>query len=125
MPVQKINGFGGPGARSDGALKKIDEEEATFLEVSQDFFVGLPCRGNGESGEEIAGEAGERSLGRVEKFGISLGGRSGEQQSLDMDGAKTRGPFKALQAAGDVLGRGELPATIARQKCGNSHTQKW
>jgi len=31
----------------------------------------------------------------------------------------------SLQAARDVLGGSELAAAIARQKCGNSHTQKW
>jgi hypothetical protein len=115
MPVQQIDGFSGPGARCYGALKKISEEEAAFLEVGEDFFVGLPCRGDGESGEEIAGKTREPSLGRVEKFGIRLGGGSCEQQSLDMNGAETRGPFKALQAASDVLGGGELAATVAGQ----------
>jgi len=125
MSVQQIHGFGRSDTPRDRALEKIDEEEATLLEVGKDFFAGLPCRGDEESREKITGKAGEQSLGRVEKLGISLGGRSGEQQSLDMNGAKTRGPFEALQAACNVLGRDELAAAIARQKCGNGHIQKW
>jgi len=123
--IQQIDGFGGLGARCYGTLEKIGEEQAAFLEVGKGFFVGLPCRGDGESGEEIAGEAGEWRLGRVEKFGISIRGRSGEQEGLDVNGAETRGPFEALEAAGDVVGRGKLAAAIARQKCGNGHRQKW
>jgi hypothetical protein len=114
VTVQQIDGFGGPGARRYGTLKKIGEEDATLLEVGQDFFVGLPSRGDRQSGEEIAGEACERILGRVEKLGVSIRGRRGEQKRLDVNGAETGGPFEALQAARDVLGRGKLAAAIAR-----------
>ena len=125
MPVQEIDGFCGPGARCYGTLQKIGEEQATFLEVGKDFLVGLPCRGDGEGREKIAGKAGERSLGRVEKLGVSVRGRIHEEKSMDVDRAETSGPFEALESAGDVLGRGELAAAIARQKCGDSHIQKW
>jgi hypothetical protein len=125
MPVYEIDDFWGFGTWRYRTLEKIREEEAAFLEVGQDFLVGLPCRGDAKSGEEIAGEAGERSLRGVEKLGISIRSGCGEQQSLNVDGTETRGPFQALQAAGDVLGRGELAAAVARQKCGDSHMQKW
>src|SRR5882724_4357471 len=125
VAVQHIDGFGGLNAGCEGALENMDQEQAALLEVGQNFIVGLPCRGDGERGEKISSEAGERRLGRIEKLGISLRSRSGEQQSLDMDRAETRGPFQPLQAAGDVLRRSELAAAIARQKSGDSHTQKW
>jgi hypothetical protein len=123
--IEQIDSFSGPGARRYGTLEKIGEQDATFLEVGKDFSAGLPCRGDGESGEEIAGEAGERSCGRVEKLGVGIGNGGGEQQSLDVDGAETRGPFEALQAASNVLGGSELAAAIARQKCRSTHIEKW
>jgi hypothetical protein len=125
MAVQQIDGFCGLGARGYGALEKIGEEETTFLEVGKDFFVGLPCRGDAKSGEEIAGEAGEWRLGRVKKIGVNIGSGSGEQKGLDVDGSEARGPFEALEAAGDVLGGSKLATAVARQKCGKGHTQKW
>jgi len=125
MPVQQIDGFWGLGAWRYRTIEKISEEEATFLEVGQDFFVGLPWSGYGESGEEITGEAGERRLGRVEKLRISIRGGSGEQESLDVDRAKACGPFQALESASNVLGGGELAAAVARQVSGDSHKQKW
>ena len=114
MAVQQIYGFGGPGAPWYGTLQEIGEEQATFLEIGKDFFGGLPFRGDGESGEEIAGEAGVRSRGRVEKLGVGIGNGSGEQQGLDVDGAEARGRFEALQAARNVFGGGKLAAAIAR-----------
>jgi hypothetical protein len=93
MPVYEIDDFWGLGAWRYRTLEKIGQEEATFLKVSKNFFVGLPCRGDGESGEEIAGEAGEWNCRRVEKLRVGIGNGSGEQQSLDVDGAETRGPF--------------------------------
>ena len=125
MPVQKIDGFGGLRARRYGTLEKIGEEEAAFLEVGKDFVFGLRSGGDGESGEEIASEAAERSTWGIEKLGVGIGGRSRQQEGLDMDGAETRGPFETLKASSDVLSRGKLAAAIARQKCGNSHIQKW
>src|SRR5260221_8755587 len=125
VAVQHIDGFGGLHAGCKGALENIDQEQAALLEVGQNFIVGLPCRGDGERGEKISGEAGERCLRRIEKLGISVRGGSGEQQSLDMDRAETSGPFEPLQAAGDVLRRSKVAAAVARQKCGDSHTQKW
>jgi hypothetical protein len=115
VPVKDIDGFGGFGVRCDGTFKQISEEEATLLDLSQDFLVGLSCRGNGQSGEKIAGETGEWSIGGIEKFGVCLWGGSREQQGLNVNGAETRGPFETLQAASDVLGRSELAAAIARQ----------
>jgi hypothetical protein len=125
MLVQKIDSFGGFGPRRYGTLKKIDEEETAFLEVSEDFFVGLPWGGDGESGEKIAREAGERTIGRVKKVGISFGRRRGEQEGLDMNGTEARSPFEAPQASSDVFGGGELAAAIAGEKCWDSHIQKW
>jgi hypothetical protein len=125
VTVQQIDGFGGPGARRYGTLKKIGEEDATLLEVGQDFFVGLPSRGDRQSGQEITGEACERILGRVEKLGVSIRGRSSDQQGLDVDRAETGGPFEALQTASDMVSGGELAAAVARQECGDSHIQKW
>ena len=114
MAVQQINSFGGRDARQDGTLEKIGEEEAAFLEVGEDFFGRLPCRGDGEGGEEIACEAGARGPVLVEKLGVTMGGGSGEQQGLDVDGAEARGRFEALQAARNVFGGGKLAAAIAR-----------
>jgi len=125
MPVQEIDSLGGLGSRGDRTLEKVCQKKATFLEVGKDFLVGLPRRGNGQSGEKIAGKAGKRSLRRIEKLGIRLRGRSGEEKGLDVYGTEPRGPFQALQAARDMLGRGELAAAVARQKCGDNHTQKW
>ena len=125
MAVQQIDGFGGFGAWCHGTLEKISEKEPTFLEVGKDFFGGLRCRGDAKSREETPREAGERSLGCVKKVGVRIGSGSREQKGLDVDGAETRGPFEALQSAGDVLGGGELAAAIARQMCGYTHRQKW
>jgi hypothetical protein len=125
MLIQEIDGFSRLGVRFYGTLEKIGEKEAPFLEVGEDFFIALPCRGDGESGEKIAGEAGERSFGRVEKLGVGVWGGSRDEKSLDVDGAEARGPFEALQAAIYVLGRGQLAAAVARQKRWNGHIQKW
>ena len=104
MPVQQIDGPGGPNVRRQWTLEKIGEEKTTFLEVREDLFFGLCGRGDGESGEEIAGKPAERAFGRIEKFGVSVWGRCSEQEGLDVDGAKSSGPFEPLQAASDVLG---------------------
>jgi hypothetical protein len=114
VPVQQIDSLGGLGSRCHGALEKIGQKKAALLEVGKDFFLGLRYRGDRESGEKIAGEAGERNFGGIEKFGIRLRCRSGEHQGLDMDGTAARGPFEALEAASDVLARGQLAAAIAR-----------
>ena len=124
MPVQEIDAFWGLGVWRYRTFEKIGEEKATFLEVGEDFLVGLPCGGDGQSGEKIASKAGERNLGRVEKVGISIRGRSGEEKCLDVYGTEAGGPFEALQAAGDMPSGGELAAAVARQKCGDSHSRK-
>jgi len=93
--------------------------------IGEDFFGGLPCRGDAESREESSGLSREAGFGGIEKVGVSFGSGSGKQEGLDMDGAETRGPFEALQAARDVFGGGKLSATVARQECGNGHIQKW
>ena len=115
MPVQQIDCLGGLRVRCYGTLQKVGEEKTALLEVSEDLFLGLCGRGDGKSGEKIAGEAAERALRSIEEFGVSIWSRSSEQEGLNMDGTKTRGPFEAQQAASNVLGRGELAAAIARQ----------
>jgi len=106
-----------------GQFEEGRQNQASFLEIGEDFFGGLPCRGDAESREEISGLSRE-GFGGIEKVGVSFGSGSGKQEGLDMDGAETRGPFEALQAARDVFGGGKLSATVARQKCRNGHIQK-
>jgi len=118
-------GFVCIGARFDGAFEEGRQNQASFLEIGEDFFGGLPCRGDAESREESSGLSREAGFGGIEKVGVSFGSGSGKQEGLDVDGAETRGPLEALQAASYVFGGGKLSATIARQKCGNGHIQKW
>jgi len=54
----------------------------------------------------------EAACGRIEEIGIINRGGAAEKKSLDVDGAIARGAFKPLEATGEVLGRGELPATV-------------
>ena len=108
-------GFVGVGAGFDGTFKERGENQATLLEAGKDLFLGLCRNGDGERGEKIGGEAGERSFWGIEKFGVRLRGRSSEKESLNVDGTEARGPFETLKASGDVLGGGELAAAIARQ----------
>jgi hypothetical protein len=118
-------GFVCIGVRFDGAFEEGRQNQASFLEIGEDFFGGLPCRGDAESREENSGLSREAGFGGIEKVGVSFGSGSGKQEGLDVDGAETRGPFEALQAASYVFGGGKLSATVARQKCGNGHIQKW
>jgi len=106
-------GFVCIGARFDGAFEEGRQNQASFLEIGEDFFGGLPCRGDAESREEISGLSRE-GFGGIEKVGVSFGSGSGKQEGLDVDGAETRGPFEALQAARDVFGGGKLATAIAR-----------
>jgi hypothetical protein len=115
VPVEQIDGLGGLRTRRYGALEKVGEDEAAFLEVDKDFFLRLCCHGDAKSGQKISGESGERSLWGVEKLGVGFGGGSREQESLNVDGAEARGPFEALKASSDVFGGSELAAAIARQ----------
>ena len=112
-------------SRFDRTFKERGEDEAALLEVAKDFLGRLPFRRDAESRKENIGLTGEAGIGSVEKLGISFRGRGSEEKCLDVDWAETGGPFKALQAASDVLGRSELAAAIAGQKCGDSHIQKW
>ena len=125
MTVHHIDGFGGLGARFDRAFEEVGQEEATLLEVGKHFFRRFPCRGDAKSGEKNARGAGKVRVRGIQKVGVSFGSGRGEQKGLDVNGAETRGPFEALQAARDVLDRGKLSAAIARQKCGTGHIQKW
>jgi hypothetical protein len=117
-------GFVGVSARFGRAFEEVGEDEAALLEFGKDFFGGSPCRGDAKSAEENAGWASKARVGGIQKVCVSFGSGSGEQEGLDVDGAETRGPFEALQAASDMLGGSELSAAIARQKCGNAHIQK-
>jgi hypothetical protein len=54
----------------------------------------------------------EMARRRIEEIGIINRGSVAEKKSLDVDGAIARGAFKPLEATGEMLGRGELPATV-------------
>ena len=54
----------------------------------------------------------ETAFGRIEEIGIVNRGNVAEKKSLDVDRAIARGASKPLEATGEVLGRGELPATV-------------
>jgi hypothetical protein len=54
----------------------------------------------------------EAACRRIEEIGIINRGSAAEKKSLDVDRAIAGGAFKPLEATGEVLGRGELPATV-------------
>ena len=54
----------------------------------------------------------ETACGRIEESGIINRGNVAEKKSLDVDRAIARGAFKPMETTGEVLGRGELPATV-------------
>jgi len=106
MAFEDFAKFGGVGAGFDGTFEERGEQQAALLELGENFYGGLSCCGDGESGEDNAGLASEVAFGRVEKIGVGFRCSGYEQQGLDVDGAETGGPFEALEAARDVLGGG-------------------
>jgi hypothetical protein len=54
----------------------------------------------------------ETAFGRIEEIGIVNRGNVAEKKSLDVDRAVARGALKPTEATGEVLGRGDLPATV-------------
>jgi hypothetical protein len=54
----------------------------------------------------------EAACGRIEEIGVLNRGSVAEKKSLDVDRAIARGACKPLEAAGEVLRRGGLPATV-------------
>jgi hypothetical protein len=60
-------GFVCIGVRFNGAFEEGRQNQASFLEIGEDLFRGLPCRIDTKSREKHAGRARERVIGRVEK----------------------------------------------------------
>jgi hypothetical protein len=76
--LQEGLSFVGVGARLKGAFEERGENETTLLETGEDFFGGLPCRGDTESREERSGLSPEGGFGRIQKVGVSFGSGSGK-----------------------------------------------
>jgi len=90
----------------------VGEHESTLLELAQHSVTGLPLGGKLNGIEKLASFTFEAGFGRVKEIGITGGGDTTEQKSLDVDRAIARGALKPMEAAGDVLWRGQLPATV-------------
>ena len=94
----------------------MSEHQCALLELAQDSVTGLPFGGKLNGIEKLASFTFEAGFRRVKEIGIPGGGDTTEQKSLDVNRAIARGAFKPMQAAGDVLWRGQLPATVTVEK---------
>jgi hypothetical protein len=82
------------------------------LKFRENRVRGLPFSRKLHGFEKSLSLALEAACGRIEEIGIINRGRVAEKKGLDVDRAIARGAFKPLEATGEVLGRGELPATV-------------
>jgi hypothetical protein len=94
----------------------VREHESTPLELAQHSVTGLLFGGKLNGIEKLASFTFEAGFRRVEEIGIPDGGGTTEQKGLNVNRAIARGAFKPMQAAGDVLWRGQLPATVTVEK---------
>jgi hypothetical protein len=83
-----------------------------LLKLRENGVRGLPFPRNLHGFEKFLSLALETAFGRIEKIGIINGGNVAEKKSLDVDRAIARGALKPMEATGEVLGRGDLPATV-------------
>jgi hypothetical protein len=113
----------GGGAVLQGAFENVDEHETEFLEFDEDGFRGVPFRSDLHGAKNPGGLALEEGVGGIEKIGVEGRGDSGEEERVDVERAKAGGPGKALEAAGDVGGVGELAAAVTGEESGIRHDQ--
>jgi len=93
----------------------VNEHQAELLEFVEHRFGALPFCGDLDRAKQIAGFTFKSTVGIVEKFIIAKWTDSAQEQRLNVDRAKARGPSKALEPQSDMLRIGELAAAIARQ----------
>jgi hypothetical protein len=105
-------------ARLNGTFEEVSQHEATLLKLAENCVRGLSLGRKLHGFEKFASFAFETAFGRIEEIAIIDGRAVAEKKSLDVDRAIARGALKPVQAAGDVRGRGKLPATVtAAEAC--------
>jgi len=104
------------GVGFQGAFQNMSEEQATLLELCENGVRGLPCPGDLQGVQEVGGFAFVIIVRRIKKGGISGGRNAAEEEGLDVDGAVAGGPFEALEATREVIGRGGLAAAVAGER---------
>jgi len=66
--------------------------------------------------EKLASLAFETAFGRVQEIGIINRGDISKKKGLNVKGTITRGAFKPMEAASDMLAGSKLPATITAEE---------
>jgi len=111
--LENLGNLGIVEAGLSGALEEVSQHQAALLKLGENCVRGLPLGGKLHGFENLASLTLETAFSRVQEIGIIHRANAAEKQSPDVDRAIARGAFKPMEATGDVLGRGDLPATVA------------